>query len=102
EEFQVPMRMVNGKWETEPLFVGLELDLLSRVMANDQIRVDCRWNLSQKDQSNAVKFQGKSLPGLTTRRFQVQLLMSSGETAAVGQIGVAADESSVTILEPEP
>ena len=82
-EFPVPMPLPDGGWENQLRFAGLDLELLSRVNADQQIDLDCNFKWSERDPARAVKSRDSVIPGLQTHNLCTRVQMKSRETVVM-------------------
>lgn len=83
-EFPILIPQPTGEVSTEWREFGVRCEVLPQVLDSGRIRLDFQPEISQRDFSNAVNLNGSLVPGLTTRRVNMQVEMNFGQTLIVG------------------
>lgn len=85
---------IDGR-KVKPRFVGLDLELLSRVNADQLITLDCNFKWSEKDFTHMVKSQDSIVPGIRSRSLCTQIQMRSKETVLLKGLAGRGSNSSL-------
>jgi pilus assembly protein CpaC len=83
-EFPIPVAQQNNVTTIDYKNYGVSLDFTPTVLADNRISLQVRPEVSALDLANTVTTNGVSVPGLTIRRLETTVEMSSGESFAIG------------------
>jgi pilus assembly protein CpaC len=83
-EFPYPVPQDLGKITIEFRTYGVKLNFLPVVQDNGLIRMHVAPEVSQLDQSTAVRVNGLSVPGLITRKADTTVELKNGDSLAMG------------------
>jgi pilus assembly protein CpaC len=83
-EFPYPVPQDLGKITIEFRTYGVKLNFLPVVQDNGLIRMQVAPEVSQLDQSTAVRVNGLSVPGLITRKADTTVELKNGDSLALG------------------
>lgn len=84
EPLLVPMPDGQGGFVEKPIDpTGVRINVLPRLLPNNQIHIDARCEIRAVDSSQQIKVQGRALPGVNARRIETPISMRSGETVVI-------------------
>jgi len=82
-EFPIPVPQA-GEIQIEWREFGTRVETVTNVLLDGRIRVELQLESAEPDFNNAVETTNGVIPGLTTRRFNTQLVAESGQTTVMG------------------
>ena len=94
-EFPYPVPQDLGKITIDFRTYGVKLNFLPTVQDNGLIRMQVAPEVSQLDQSTAVRINGLSVPGLITRKADTTVELKNGESLAMGGLFQRAYENQL-------
>lgn len=86
----------NGAVSVEYKQYGVSLAFTPTVLADGRISMRVRPEVSQLDESAAVKLDGFSIPGISTRRAETTVELGSGQSFMIGGLLNASSGNSVS------
>lgn len=107
-EFPIPVPSSSGGGTVitiEYKQYGIQLNFTPTVLGDGRIRLQCMPTVSELDYSNAVEFDGFTIPGLTTRTVNTTVELAEGQTFALAgllQDQVKASRTSTPVLGDLP
>jgi len=96
-EFPIPVSSGLGAVSVEFKSYGVSLSFTPTVLANGNIALHVRPEVSELDTSRAVTLNGISVPGLTTRHAETTLEMGSGQSMMLA--GLLSNNATHTIQQ---
>ena len=96
-EFPIPMSQGLGAVTVQYKNYGVSLAFTPTVLANGDISLHVRPEVSQLDSSHSVTLNGFVVPGLTTRRAETTLQMGSGQSMMIA--GLLSNSATHTIQQ---
>lgn len=83
-EFPIPISQQDGSISVEFKQFGVKLDFTPTVLADNHISLKVRPEVSQIDSTASVTTGGVTIPGLSVRRVDTTVDLSSGQSFAIG------------------
>ncbi len=96
-EYPIPVSQVNGAISVDFKNFGVKLDFTPTVLNNGRISLKVRPEVSQIDSSVSVTTGGLTIPGLSIRRADTTVELSSGQSFAIA--GLLENTTSDTISQ---
>ncbi len=96
-EFPILVPQSLGTLSVEFKSFGVKLEALPIVLGNGRLSLQLVPEVSERDFSSAVEFQGQVVPGLTTRRVQTAVEMDFGQTFVIA--GIIFDRQTATTFK---
>lgn len=93
-EIPVPVGQVNGTISVEYKPYGIKLSFVPTVLGGEVVDMRTSVEVSDVDSANGVQLVGIQLPGLSTRKAESHLRLSSGMTFAMA--GLLSETTSTT------
>jgi pilus assembly protein CpaC len=95
-EIPIPIATTLGSVSIEYKQYGVSLAFTPTVLADGRISMRVRPEVSQLDDSAAVKLNGFSIPGVSTRRAETTVELGSGQSFMIGGLLSASSGNSVS------
>jgi pilus assembly protein CpaC len=95
-EIPIPIATTLGQVSIEYKQYGVSLAFTPTVLADGRISMRVRPEVSQLDDSAAVKLNGFSVPGIATRRAETTVELGSGQSFMIGGLLSAQTGNSVS------
>jgi pilus assembly protein CpaC len=95
-EIPIPLATSLGNVSIEYKQYGVSLAFTPTVLADGRISMRVRPEVSQLDDSAAVKLNGFSIPGVSTRRAETTVELGSGQSFMIGGLLSSASGNSVS------
>ncbi len=95
-EIPIPIATSLGNVSVEYKQYGVSLAFTPTVLADGRISMRVRPEVSQLDDSAAVKLNGFSIPGVSTRRAETTVELGSGQSFMIGGLLSSASGNSVS------
>jgi len=96
-EFPIPVSQTNGAVSVEFKQFGVKLDFTPTVLNDGRISLKVRPEVSQIDSSVSVTTGGITVPGLSTRRADTTVELTSGQSFAIA--GLLQNTTSDTVSQ---
>jgi pilus assembly protein CpaC len=95
-EIPIPLSSSLGQVSVEYKQYGVSLAFTPTVLADGRISMRVRPEVSQLDESSAVKLNNFSIPGISTRRAETTVELGSGQSFMIGGLLSASSGNSVS------
>ncbi|MBO9576848.1 MAG: type II and III secretion system protein family protein [Sphingobium sp.] len=95
-EIPIPLSSSLGQVSVEYKQYGVSLAFTPTVLADGRISMRVRPEVSQLDESSAVKLNNFSIPGITTRRAETTVELGSGQSFMIGGLLSSSSGNSVS------
>jgi len=95
-EIPIPISTSLGQVSIDYKQYGVSLAFTPTVLADGRISMRVRPEVSQLDDSSAVKLNGFSVPGISTRRAETTVELGSGQSFMIGGLLSASSGNSVS------
>ncbi len=83
-EFPIPVRQEADTMSVEFKPFGVALDFTPTVLADDRISIKVRPEISELDPNSSIFMEGIAIPGLSVRRMETTVELTSGQSFAIG------------------
>ena len=83
-EFPIPVRQEAETMSVEFKPFGVALDFTPTVLADDRISIKVRPEISELDPNSSIVMEGVAIPGLSVRRLETTVELTSGQSFAIG------------------
>lgn len=111
-EVPIPVPGDDGRLRIEVRPCGFHLDAVPTVLKDGRLRLELVPEITQCDFTHSIMVNGVDVPGLTTRRINAQVEITSGQTIALGHLASSQGKegeralvilvTAETVEEPAP
>jgi pilus assembly protein CpaC len=82
----IPVPQAGGTTSVDYKTFGTQIEVVASVLANQQLRLQTTFELSELNLKDSVIVEGATIPGITTRRISTEVEMRLGQTMTVGRL----------------
>ncbi|HEY3963161.1 MAG TPA: hypothetical protein VGM05_01305 [Planctomycetaceae bacterium] len=95
-QIPIPVPAARGNSAVGYKTFGTQVEVIASVLANQQLRLQTTFELSELSGKDAVVVDGATVPGITTRRINTEVEMQLGQTLTIGRLVVERPANSTT------